>query len=437
MSTSEERICVISGDGHVGPPTEVYKDYLEKWLHPAFDEFEARHVSRWSAVKSTSFYGPDMNVKFRQAEGFDPEHGTSVAWDPQLRLKAMDQAMVACDVVLPDDTNDNDPPFGAGLANAMVDGPEGALDYPPELVRAGARSYNRWLADFCSTDPNRLRGLTTLGTLDDLVWCIDEIHRSYEAGLRTGVLLPLEYYLPMYHHPRYDMLWEVLTELDLPVVSHIGRGYPSYLGEDPRVQLYMYTLEGWGVLRPVWSMILGGVFERNPRLRLVVAEASVEWAAPMVGAYDAILEWWPGMRAEAQRDVPRRVDYSMKPSEYFAEHCFVTHSIGQKRSEFEAPAFGTVPNMMFGSDIGHLEGWWPTFGLPSPVPENLPSVFYPLPEAASPADAMRTVLGGLPVSTVVPYLQDNAVRAYPSIDLDALAPVAERVCPTVGDLGLV
>jgi predicted TIM-barrel fold metal-dependent hydrolase len=428
------KLCVVSGDGHVGAPTEVYRDYLEPWLRPKFDEFHAQHLSRWSAVKPTSFYPPDMNLKFRQAEGFDPEHGTAITWDPQLRLKVMDEARIACEVLLPDDTNDNDPPFGSGLANAMVDGPDGSLQYPPELVRAGARSYNRWLAEFCSADPDRLRGVTILGTLDDVVWCIDEIHRSYEAGLRTGVLLPLEYYLPMYHHPRYDMLWEVCSELDLPIVSHIGRGYPSYLGEDPRVQLFMYTFEGWGVQRPVWCFILGGVFDRFPKLRLVVAEAGVSWVPQILQGYDTIVDWWPGARA--MRDLMPPGGFAMKPSEYWEQHCFVTHSIGQQRAEFEDAAFASVPNMMFGGDLGHLEGWWPSFGLPEPIPVGLPGVFTPLPETVAVADAYKTVFGGLPAPAMRAYLQDNFFRAYPSVDRGALQAIADRVCPSEAELGL-
>src|SRR5262245_50880886 len=32
---------VISSDSHAGLPTELYRDYLEKEFHPAFDEFLA------------------------------------------------------------------------------------------------------------------------------------------------------------------------------------------------------------------------------------------------------------------------------------------------------------------------------------------------------------------------------------------------------------
>jgi hypothetical protein len=42
-------------------------------------------------------------------------------------------------------------------------------------------------------------------------------------------------------------------------------------------------------------------------------------------------------------------------------------------------------------------------------------------------------MSGLPAKTVTAYLSRTAGRAY-DLDLDALAVVAERVCPTYGDV---
>jgi predicted TIM-barrel fold metal-dependent hydrolase len=433
---AEQRVCLASADGHVGPPTEVYRDYLPRRLHAVFDEFFDRHLYRWAPQSEDSFFPPEKNAKFWGTEGFDPSHGTPVAWDAGLRLKALDQSMIACELLLPDDQNKNDPPWGSGLANASVEGPGGVHTYPPELVRAGARAYNRWLAEFCSADPARLRGVTILGTLDDVVWCTDEIERAYDAGLRTGVLLPLEYYAPLYHHPRYDPLWDVCSELGLPIVVHIGRGYPHYLGDDARTQWLMYNADGMGAsyhLRPARCLIMGGVFERYPNLQLVVTEAGLEWVPPFLGGLDHVFGWWPEM--QASRDVPRRVDFSMTPSEYWAEHCYVTHSINQRTDEFEGPGFEAMGNVLWGADVGHDEGWWPMYGFPDPVPDGQP-YFFQLPVIPV-EDAYRTIFGGLPTARMLPYLQDNFFRAYPNVDRAALSDVVARIAPTASELGLV
>jgi predicted TIM-barrel fold metal-dependent hydrolase len=430
---SEDRICLASGDGHVGPPTAVYRDHLERWLQPLFDEYLADHVWRWSPQSPDSFFPPQYNAKLWDSEGFDPSVGTATVWDPELRLKAMDQAMVACDVLVPDDQNMNDPPWGAGLANATVEGPDGANPHPPGLVRAGARAYNRWLAEFCSASPERLRGITLLGTMDDVVWVVDEIHRAFESGLTTGVLLPLDYYLPPYHHPRYDIVWQACSELGLSFVTHVSRGHPNYIGTDPRTQFVMYGVEAfWYAQRPIWTMILGGVLERFPDLRLVITELGVGWVAPLLKGLDTTFGAFPGMKAEQGLD---RRSLSMEPSEYWKRQCFVTHSTSQHREHFEGEAFDAVPNMVWGADIGHAEGWWPTFGFPPPVPDGLagPEVGLPVLPAA---DMARSLWRDLPAAKLRPYLETNFFRAYPNVDRAALQEVVDRIGPTSGELGL-
>lgn len=430
---TDEKVCIASADGHAGPPTQMYRDYLEKALHPVFDEYFATHVWRWSPTSKDSFFPPEKDAKFWNTEGWTPGVGTAIAWDAELRLKAMDQSMVACEVLFPDDLNHNDPPFGSGLANASVEGPQGASAYPPDLVRAGARAHNRWLAEFCSADPARLRGLTVLGTLDDVIWCVDEIHRAYESGLRTGIMLPLEYEQPSVHHPRYNVLWDVCTELNLPVVTHMGRGVSPYLGEDPLVQYFMFGADMmWAVQRPIWSFIMGGVCERFPNLRLVTTEAYVNWVPGLLQRFDGSFD---GMPIQASRDVPGRVDFSMKPSEYWQRQCFVTHSISQRREEFEGEAYHKVPNMIFGADTAHGEGMWPVFGFPEPTPKPLPESWQG--PVIPVQEAYRTIWGGLPASKMLQYLQDNFFRAYPNIDRAALNEVVDRIGPTTAELELV
>src|SRR5438876_11401186 len=101
-------------------------------------------------------------------------------------------------------------------------------DYRPELKRAGAGAYNRWLAGFCSAAP-RLLGVALVGSLAEPELAAGEIRRAHDEGLRGGVLLPLHYTgLPFYDHERYEPVWSVCEELDLPVHSHAGTGLPEY-----------------------------------------------------------------------------------------------------------------------------------------------------------------------------------------------------------------
>ena len=259
-----EKVFLASADGHVGAPTEVYRDYVEARYHQAFDDYFAHHKWLWSPSHDESLLGPKLHEKFIGTEGFDLTRGHALAWDASLRLKVLDDDGIAVEVSFPDDQNSNDPPWGSGLATAAVAG-TGHESYPAEWQRIGARAYNRWLVDFCSADPQRLRGVTILGTLDDVDWCINEIVRSYESGLRTGVLLPLHYDLPLYHHPRYEPLWSLLEELDLPLLCHVSKGGPDWLGNDPAVISCIWAMESaFYAHRPFWCLTFGGVFERHP-----------------------------------------------------------------------------------------------------------------------------------------------------------------------------
>ncbi|AHK36132.1 hypothetical protein OPAG_06917 [Rhodococcus opacus PD630] len=424
MTTTQPatKLLLPSGDGHVGAPTFAYREYLEKALHPTFDDFYKGHKWRWSPAHEESYFGTGFHGSFVGSEGFDPEVGTAVTWDPKLRLKIYDDAGVAGEVLHPDDQSSNDPPFGSGLANAAVEGKA----YPPELVRAGARAYNRWLADFCSEDPTRLMGLIALGTLNDPVWCVDEIHRAYESGLTTGILLPLEYYEPLYHHARYDILWETCVELNLAVNCHLSKGMPTFLGDDPYVERFMYVLEGdWFSQRPAWCLIMGGILERFPTLQVNFAENGIAWVNPLLERLDGMKLMLDQLPLNATRDVPRRANYSMTPSEYFTRQCAVVHSAFQARADVTGEVHGEIPNLVWGGDIGHGEGMWP---VPIMTAER---------DGMGPRASTIELVRGMPEKKVFDFLTDNFFKAYPNANRAKLQEIADRIGIPVPDLSVV
>ncbi|HEX2889554.1 amidohydrolase family protein [Vineibacter terrae] len=409
IMTAADKVFLASADGHVGAPTEVYRKYLESRYFTAFDEYLAYHKWLWSPAHPESLLEPALHDRMRTTAGFDPARGSPIVWDAAFRLQEYDREGIVAEVLVPDDQNSNDPPFGSGLATAAVAG-SGYESYSPEWQRIGARAYNRWLADFCSTDRKRLLGLTILGTLDDVDWAVNEIIRAYDAGLRTGVLLPLEYYLPLYHHPRYDPLWAVLQELDLSVVCHISKGGPQWVGSEPWVISRIWSLEArWFAQRPLWCLIFGGVLERFPKLRLVFTEFGTHWVAPLLDQMDKYAEEDHAVFS----DSPRKVKLSMTPSAYFRRQCFIAYSGLINREDLEGDAFGAVPNLLWGADLGHGEGIWPS-GL----------------------DNLRTLVGGLPERAMRGYLGEEIHRAFP-VRKSEFTALIDRIAPTADRLGLV
>ena len=94
-------------------------------------------------------------------------------------------------------------PFGSGLGN-----PTGC---DPELVFAGARAHNRWLADFCAKEPHRRIGVAVVPIVVDVDAAVTEIHEAADRGLR-GVMIPTRWFdSPAYHEPVYEPVWAAVA----------------------------------------------------------------------------------------------------------------------------------------------------------------------------------------------------------------------------------
>jgi predicted TIM-barrel fold metal-dependent hydrolase len=319
--------------------------------------------------------------------------------DPVRRLREIDEDGVAAEVLFPDDQNADTPPWLAGIAPQALD-----RTYPPELRLAGARAYNRWLAGFCALAPQRLLGMITLGSLADVDAAVAEVRRAHVAGLRSGIMLPLDATLPLYHHPRYEPLWAACAELDVVVAIHASDGVPDWVGDDLRAAAVYLAEINFHAQRPLWCLIYGGVLDRYPSLRLAFTEQGSGWVAGLLARLDGSAQSTM-MRWTEEEPLP------LLPSEYFHRQCFVGNSL-MTRAEVDARHTVGVDVLMWGSDFPHLEGCWPeTRGAIS-------ELFAGMPEAEA-----RAILG------------DNLACAY-RVDLDALAPVVDRIGPSPAELAL-
>ena len=91
--------------------------------------------------------------------------------------------------------------------------------------------------------------------LGDVDAAVAEIHRAASAGLRGGILIPAMWRpYPPYHHPRYEPVWSVCEELDLPVHVHSGAADRESYGEE--VGLCVAEVRWW-TERPLWFLYLG------------------------------------------------------------------------------------------------------------------------------------------------------------------------------------
>jgi predicted TIM-barrel fold metal-dependent hydrolase len=232
---------------------------------------------------------------------------------------------------------------------------------------------------------------------------VGELRRAYASGLTNVLMLPLDYYLPLYHHPRYEPLWQACEDLDVTVAVHLADGGPDWYGDDAWDGA-IYVMEGFFYAhRPLWCLIFGRVLERHPGLRVVFTEQQAMWVTETVPMMDGVAGGI--MRARSVAPLP------LRPSEYFHRQCFVANSLMTRRDIDNRAAIGTDV-LVWGSDSPHHEGTWPKTGR-----------------------KLHELFDGVPIEDARAILGDNFLRAYP-LDRARLSAIAERIGPHPADLGL-
>ena len=128
----------------------------------------------------------------------------------------------------------------------------------------------------CADAPDRVFGMAQTAVLD-VDSAIADFQRAKDMGM-VGMMMPGDPIHEDYDHPDYDALWECATDLQLPICFHILTSRAGSLHAETRGHPLNNFL---GIIRAmqdvVGLMVLGGVFERHPDLKLVVAESDAGW----------------------------------------------------------------------------------------------------------------------------------------------------------------
>ena len=185
-----------------------------------------------------------------------------------------------------------------------------------------ARAYNQALAEFCADAPDRLHGVAVLN------WWAPEQTRDALAeikalGFKTAMIpiQPGEFAdgEPIsYHGERMDPFWDAVEEAGLPICFHIGER-PVNPATSPRGAAGIFVMGQMGGMRNVWSTLtFGGVFDRNPGLRVVFVESGLHWVPGALQEADMIYESFPNHQ---------RPMLSKSPSHYWNNNCYATFMV--------------------------------------------------------------------------------------------------------------
>ena len=196
-------------------------------------------------------------------------------WDPEARMADQDRDGVAAEVIYPT--------VGMLLCNHK--------DY--DYKKACFDAYNRWIAAYCSAHPTRLigTGQTAMRSIEE---GIEDLRHIKDLGLK-GVMMPGNPQVEDYDSPIYDPFWEAAIDLGMPLSFHILTSREDGIGRTavPSSTVFLSIIRGNQDI--IGTLILSGVFERHPKLKVVCVEADAGWAPHymyrMDHAYDRHRYW--------------------------------------------------------------------------------------------------------------------------------------------------
>ena len=351
---------LISADSHVNEPPEawarVQKEYGDRAPRVAKDP-PGVPKGTWLLIDGLppvglSHYSKGMVVSKNQgiSEVEQEKHFETIrfnenfryedypgGWEPAARLRDQDVDGVQAEIL-----------FSSAVRQLYS-----ITDEP--FQRAIFRSYNAWLQEFCSYNPIRLIGLAILSILD-VVHTVADIDEYAKRGFR-GVQIPTRIRDSGYYEPKYEPMWAALEETGMIVNVHTSatqgiarKHYEGPRDVEPKKQSLGLANKQAPAQQFLGNLILSGVFDRHPKLKVVCAEFDVGWVANLVQQVD----YWFGRAStyDAERNINK-----LAPSTYFKTNAFFTYQ-DDRAGVLTTPVFG-ADNFLWASDYPHGVTTWP------------------------------------------------------------------------------
>jgi predicted TIM-barrel fold metal-dependent hydrolase len=405
---SDDRVLVISSDGHATARMPDYRPYMPTTYHEEFDAF--CEVFSREGARTTD---PSSLLNRIDAELVEEWIETVIEpgrlrgqYDPHERLKQLDSEGIAGEVLFPDFglPFELHPPLKAAI-----------LGYTrsSEHVEVANRAHNRWLVDFCSDSSGRFAGLAVV-SFADVDATIAEIRWAKDRGLAGLVLPAFEESTPLFHS-RYDPVWDVLEELEMPVATHTAISSVTnhiatgtlLAAPHPACAAPLMTASAFFFCQQILTQLIwGGVFERHPNLHVALTEQGSGWVVSALRGMDYSYE-----RIYLRRDVREVVKH--RPSEYFERQVHMGSSLFSRAEAVARHEIG-VHKIAIGMDYPHHEGTW------AAGPGTTHWLQATLGAAGVPAEEARLMLGG------------NAAHLW-GFDLDEMGVVGPRSRALVED----
>ncbi len=223
-----------------------------------------------------------------------------------------------------------------------------------------ARAHNRAMIDFCSVDRRLLA--TCYVPLRDFERARAMAAEAIAMGARALLVASA---CPRGHSPSHvalDPVWAQAQQAGIPVVLHVGGGgklldpdyfenglpaVPDFHGGAENFRSVDYMAIPYPVMQTLATLILDGVLDRFPRLRIGVIEQGASWLPGWMRQLDSAHAAFARMEERLQK-------LSLRPSEYVKRQIRVTPYPTEDVGWIIAQAGEEV--CLFSSDYPHVEG---------------------------------------------------------------------------------
>ena len=222
-----------------------------------------------------------------------------------------------------------------------------------DALQVNMAAWNRWVVTVQAEGRGRLFPVGQV-MLDDVDWALDQIRRLAAGGVRLVKIPQGKAGGKRLSHPDLDRFWSTVEELDLACVFHIGATYNRVMDDawtdndpSPAAPLLSFPTMAADVQLVLADLILNGVLDRHPRLRLGVMELMIDWLPVFLTRLDS------APRAHETFGGRKLYDLAHQPSDYFRRQV----RVGSFAGEDPAGHLDQIgPLLMFGGDYPHSEG---------------------------------------------------------------------------------
>ena len=368
MSTAPGPSPVVDADGHVLEPADTWEKYIDpayrdRAIRIARDEqgYEVLLIDGQplktlrGALGALGGIEMDTTRLLTRGQMTYAEGSPAGGYDPVERLRVMDGEGIDSVLLYPT--------IGICWEGHVSDG---------GLATAYTRAYNRWLADFCRTDPRRLHPVAHVSLLDP-EGAVQETIRARRDGC-VGIFLSPDLAARGGRHfddPLFARFWETAQELEMPIAFHVvvrdRQWFRQWQRRDPSDALFSIAFLAIDVMAAFTQMLSAGMFERYPRLKCAVLEAGSNWIAAWLDRLD-----------HKYRIMKDRTP--LEPSAYFFRQCLISADPDESVTAQMVEHLG-ADYFIWASDYPHIDA---SFGVVRELKERLA----PLSE-----EARRKVLG--------------------------------------------